>query len=231
MYNYFFYFLFELILFIILFEPALIFIVSYLNPYRLDDIPLYDFWREMLGPVKYVAKNVFKPIDGETYILALFILLAMIMFQKITTPYWIAKGDRDGFLEEAFMISKALLLTHAMIRPMFFASTILTSQHKKCFLSKRFDRIISISDIVKYCFLRAPIGGGCNDLLFSGHATVTVFVCLTFARHRGGWITKALWISAVFTCLLMIAEGHHYSVDVIVSWVVSTASWHIQVAP
>ena len=64
-------------------------------------------------------------------------------------------------------------------------------------------------------------GGGCNDLIFSGHATLFAAVivgCLCIASPRMSVLLGALGVP---TLLRSIATQHHYTVDMLVAVYVS----------
>ena len=82
--------------------------------------------------------------------------------------------------------------------------------------------------------------GGCNDLLFSGHFTNIMNVCLLFndvygkyCNYNGNknnkWLLKFtmlyLWTSAVFAAIDMIATRNHYTVDVLVALIFTWLFW------
>ena len=62
----------------------------------------------------------------------------------------------------------------------------------------------------------------CHDLLFSGHAVVSVISAL-FIHDAGGavWWRVAAWIGCVFGCLIIVATRIHYTADIVVAIIIS----------
>lgn len=58
-------------------------------------------------------------------------------------------------------------------------------------------------------------GGGCNDLMFSGHVLVSSLTAMAWTEAYPGWTTGLLWFFVLHTAQREIRERHHYSVDVI----------------
>lgn len=58
-------------------------------------------------------------------------------------------------------------------------------------------------------------GGGCNDLIFSGHILVSVLTAMAWMEAYPGWTAGLLWCFVLHTAQREIRERHHYSVDVV----------------
>ena len=79
-------------------------------------------------------------------------------------------------------------------------------------------------------------GGGCNDLIFSGHFVIIMNTCLLFNEvydeYCGGrnqrlhkftkWYLRT---AALFSAMDMVRGGHHYSVDVYLAFLVTMLYW------
>lgn len=74
--------------------------------------------------------------------------------------------------------------------------------------------------------------GGCNDLIFSGHGALWILTPLLFHTYYrpvgrlGWWMIAFMWILILQTNIRDVMDEQHYSVDMIVAAVVTTATWH-----
>ena len=67
----------------------------------------------------------------------------------------------------------------------------------------------------KKCNLKPPFGF-CNDYMFSGHATVNII--------SSYYVGLPLWpVWPILTSLFSVASREHYSVDVVIAWVIFAA--------
>ena len=60
--------------------------------------------------------------------------------------------------------------------------------------------------------------GGCNDLVPSGHAIIGTICCLTIAKYRGGITCWLTWIAWLYSAIMIVGEGHHYSIDIFIDF-------------
>jgi hypothetical protein len=69
--------------------------------------------------------------------------------------------------------------------------------------------------------------GGCNDLIISGHATVTSTMACVATSMVGvdPWFAVALWTMVALDYAVEIYEGFHYSVDMWLGVVLVTLLW------
>lgn len=68
-------------------------------------------------------------------------------------------------------------------------------------------------------------GGGCNDLMYSGHMLVAVLTAMAWMEAYGGWTSAFIWFLVLHSAQREIRERHHYSVDVIVAIYVGILLW------
>ncbi|KAG2663087.1 hypothetical protein I3760_16G010700 [Carya illinoinensis] len=68
-------------------------------------------------------------------------------------------------------------------------------------------------------------GGGCNDLLYSGHMLVAVLTAMAWTEAYGGFSSALIWILVLHSAQREIRERHHYSVDCIVAIYVGILLW------
>lgn len=68
-------------------------------------------------------------------------------------------------------------------------------------------------------------GGGCNDLIYSGHMLVAVLTAMAWTEAYGGYSSAFVWILLLHSAQREIRERHHYSVDVIVAIYMGICLW------
>ncbi|KAI3464676.1 hypothetical protein Pfo_021339 [Paulownia fortunei] len=68
-------------------------------------------------------------------------------------------------------------------------------------------------------------GGGCNDLLYSGHMLVAVLTAMAWTEAYGGFTSALIWTLVVHSAQREIRERHHYSVDCIVAIYMGILLW------
>ncbi|OEU18612.1 hypothetical protein FRACYDRAFT_236889 [Fragilariopsis cylindrus CCMP1102] len=101
------------------------------------------------------------------------------------------------------------------IRTISFLITVLPSQNPKCYFS-HFPT--PPEDWFSWFMVGMipQVNGGCNDLIISGHATVTsTLACVVTSVVRKPLFTTALWMFIALDYGVEIYEGFHYSVDMV----------------
>ncbi|KAK3043878.1 hypothetical protein RJ639_000577 [Escallonia herrerae] len=68
-------------------------------------------------------------------------------------------------------------------------------------------------------------GGGCNDLMYSGHMLVAVLTAMAWTEAYGGFSSAFIWMLVIHSAQREIRERHHYSVDCIVAIYVGILLW------
>lgn len=68
-------------------------------------------------------------------------------------------------------------------------------------------------------------GGGCNDLLYSGHMLVAVLTAMAWTEAYGGFSSALIWLLVAHSAQREIRERHHYTVDCIVAIYVGFLLW------
>ncbi|GER37631.1 sphingomyelin synthetase family protein [Striga asiatica] len=68
-------------------------------------------------------------------------------------------------------------------------------------------------------------GGGCNDLLYSGHMLVAVLTAMAWTEAYGGYTSALIWILVAHSAQREIRERHHYTVDCIVAIYMGIFLW------
>lgn len=70
-------------------------------------------------------------------------------------------------------------------------------------------------------------GGGCNDLLYSGHMLVAVLTAMAWTEAYGGFSSALVWLLVLHSAQREIRERHHYTVDCIVAIYVGILLWKL----
>ncbi|OMO54875.1 hypothetical protein CCACVL1_27499 [Corchorus capsularis] len=68
-------------------------------------------------------------------------------------------------------------------------------------------------------------GGGCNDLLYSGHMLVAVLTAMAWTEAYGGFSSALIWVLVMHSAQREIRERHHYTVDCVVAIYVGILLW------
>lgn len=120
----------------------------------------------------------------------------LLLLAVLATGAWAAPGARGLWL---------VLLQALLLRPLFFLATVLPDSRPSARPPAR--------DWWKV------FNGGCLDKIFSGHA---VFALLFLAALAGAGKLSLAWAAALAVAysLVLVATREHYTVDVLVSWLV-----------
>ncbi|CAA7404465.1 unnamed protein product [Spirodela intermedia] len=68
-------------------------------------------------------------------------------------------------------------------------------------------------------------GGGCNDLLYSGHMLVAVLTAMAWQEAYGGGTSAVIWLLVLHSAQREVRERHHYSADCVVAVYVGVLLW------
>ncbi|GAX85052.1 hypothetical protein CEUSTIGMA_g12472.t1 [Chlamydomonas eustigma] len=213
-------------------ENCMVWLVSATDKRKYDNVPgLQDNLRlaiEMTYPTYPLLYRLAaaRLADALTFLVALLALAFSVLWDQV--PY------------SGFGIMSRVMATMAASRSLrvaCFMSTVLPNPHPGCY-QLRFPPVPdTVWETVMAGYTTIRGFGGCNDLLFSGHAAFWVLAPLahfTYYRTRskgskGHSLIKAsnslLWAFLVQACLHDVVGGHHYSVDMILAVVVTWACW------
>ncbi|KAK4434687.1 hypothetical protein Salat_0631500 [Sesamum alatum] len=73
--------------------------------------------------------------------------------------------------------------------------------------------------------LLTKAGGGCNDLLFSGHMFVATLTAMAWKEAYGGYSSALIWMFVMHSAQREIRERYHYSVDCVVAIYMGILLW------
>ena len=132
---------------------------------------------------------------------------------------------------QLWSVGTRTLLTLAcarIIRTISFVLTVLPSQHTNCYSNHYPNPPPSAWLDWILVGVEPASNGGCNDLIISGHATVTAtLACLAISMANDNVFTFALWWLVAMDYAVEIYEGFHYSVDMWLGAVVVSMLWRI----
>lgn len=112
------------------------------------------------------------------------------------------------------------------IRTVSFLITVLPSQSPKCYFGHF--PYPPPSDWWEWILegMKPQVNGGCNDLIISGHATVTsTLACVVVSIVGKPLFALALWMFVAFDYMVEVYEGFHYSVDMWLGAVIVNFIW------
>jgi hypothetical protein len=116
------------------------------------------------------------------------------------------------------------------IRTVSFLITVLPSQNPRCFFSHENWPHPVPEDWPTWLIVGiAPnTSGGCNDLIISGHATVTsTMTCVAASIVGLPSFTAALWMLVAMDYSVEVFEGFHYSVDMWLGCLLVNLIWRV----
>jgi hypothetical protein len=114
------------------------------------------------------------------------------------------------------------------IRVVSFSMTVLPSQMPNCYRQKFPNPPPADWKSWILVGLLPMASGGCNDLIVSGHATVTSVLACISASVAGHWaVSIAIWSLLAMDFMIEVYEGFHYSVDMWMGAIFTVMLWRI----
>jgi hypothetical protein len=113
------------------------------------------------------------------------------------------------------------------IRTFSYLITVLPSQHPNCYFNHFPPPPEDWGSWLMVGFI-PQANGGCNDLIISGHATVTsTLACIVTSIVGKPLFTTALWMFVAMDYMVEVYEGFHYSVDMWLGAVLVNFIWTV----
>eukprot|EP01023_Acetabularia_acetabulum_P007041 TRINITY_DN12993_c0_g1_i2.p1 TRINITY_DN12993_c0_g1~~TRINITY_DN12993_c0_g1_i2.p1 ORF type:complete len:285 (-),score=4.59 TRINITY_DN12993_c0_g1_i2:86-940(-) len=127
-----------------------------------------------------------------------------------------------------FGLMSRVVLTIAvcrLIRVPSFLLTILPNPRRFCY-RRRFPPVpSSVWQFIYIGFSKVRGGGGCNDLIFSGHGIIWAVVCCMYQTYYPGILSILLWFVYCHISIRTVLERHHYAVDMWLAAVITILVW------
>jgi hypothetical protein len=114
------------------------------------------------------------------------------------------------------------------IRIVSYLITVLPSQNPRCYFGHF--PYPPPTEWIPWIMVGAvpQVNGGCNDLIVSGHATVTATIaCIVTSVVGKPLFTAALWMLVAMDYMVEVYEGFHYSVDMFLGAVLVNFVWTV----
>lgn len=217
---------------ILLMENFCVWVVSatYEQGQNKDDLPkplqdngqivLRYFFNSVLGLKKRDVVTIRNMINVE------WILVACLALSIVAL-------EMDGFRMKRSLLSicPRVLLTLAMsrlIRAISFMITVLPNQNPRCYFGHF--PYPPPADWTSWIMegLKPNANGGCNDLIISGHATVTAsLACMVTSVVGKPEFTTAIWLLLAMDYMVEVFEGFHYSVDMWLGALLANFIWTV----
>ncbi|KAL1198768.1 Protein PHLOEM UNLOADING MODULATOR [Cardamine amara subsp. amara] len=180
-------------------------------------------------------------IIGLHHFLMLFVMLGFsVVFDSVKAPArpWCASARFNNvpshphrwaqkyyvpYAKDPFAIRQLLHWDTAYAEPSKYISDYKADWGSMSFLNE-FLRP-SYSEGSSWFALLKKAGGGCNDLLYSGHMLVAVLTAMAWTEAYGGFSSAMIWLFVAHSAQREVRERHHYTVDCIVAIYVGILLW------
>lgn len=135
----------------------------------------------------------------------------------------------DGLPRSGFAVGTHFVLTVASaraIRTVAFCLTVLPNPRPGCY-ARRFPPVpATVADFLRVGFAKMRSGGGCNDLVLSGHGVIYAACACAWQRYAPGSLTaRLLWLALARSSLRAVVTAQHYSVDMFLATTVTWLCW------
>ena len=125
-------------------------------------------------------------------------VIPVVVLAYYTAIFWHTQCLSDFFLKHGSLM---------FLRGILFSVTLLPDSSRMCHLTNHL--------------------GGCFDLMFSGHSTITLLSTLLLAKHFpiSNFLKHSLFLNVFLTSVLIILCRNHYTIDVIISLLLTYLSF------
>ncbi len=111
------------------------------------------------------------------------------------------------------------------IRTVAFLLTVLPNPRPLCYAGRFPPVPDTVAEFLRIGFAKMRSGGGCNDLIISGHAVIYTAVCCAYSEYYPGVASKILWLALLRSSVRGPLTVQHYSVDMFLAAVVTALTW------
>ena len=181
--------------------------IQVISSFKHNRVPLRDLFHELIDLLN-IQSLIYFTVDLSVETIALIWILFCFSHGEVGLRV-IQKGAR-------------CLIIARSIRICVFTMTILPSAKPWC----QFNGPIEPFTV--------RVGGACNDLLYSGHVTIYTLTGISFSilsqRYSVAFLRYVLpllvWFHIIQRIMAAILEGHHYSIDMFVGFIVTSLIWN-----
>eukprot|EP00434_Breviolum_minutum_P013598 symbB.v1.2.011988.t1/scaffold818.1/size162012/7 len=118
-----------------------------------------------------------------------------------------------------------------LLRVLCYCCTVMPSQFPGCFVN-RYDETYTLAEHWREAVTHMRAGGGCNDLIFSGHASVLTFCVLLYQDFESPrWLQSFLWCRVAHASIRIVQSRSHLSVDIVVAIILASLLWRTVALP
>ncbi|KAL7527857.1 hypothetical protein ACHAWF_002335 [Thalassiosira exigua] len=136
-------------------------------------------------------------------------------------------GQRANHFLGLALHALATIASARLIRTISFVLTVLPSQVRNCYVHRFPPPPEEWGAWIMVGFLPQS-RGGCNDLILSGHATITsTFACACTSAAADASFSTAVWTLVALDYAIETYQGLHYSVDMWLGCIVTCLLWQL----
>ncbi|KAG2501848.1 hypothetical protein HYH03_000346 [Edaphochlamys debaryana] len=157
-----------------------------------------------------------RAVDTLRFLVLLLALAFSVLWEQV--PY-----SGFGIMARAVLT----ICCSRILRMCCFMSTVLPNPRPGCY-AKRFPPVPEgLWATIRAGYTTIRGFGGCNDLIFSGHAAFWMLAPLAWRTYYPGHrlTTWLLWLALFHACINDVVTLQHYSVDMLLAVVVTWAVW------
>ncbi|KAL0323252.1 UNVERIFIED_CONTAM: hypothetical protein Sangu_1944500 [Sesamum angustifolium] len=197
-----------------------------------DTPPLPDVGQWLLlalnEKLPQVLVNILRAhVIGLHHFLMLFIMLGFsALFNSVEAP-GLGLGARYMFTRAIGRLLRALAFVSTILpspRPWDYSTEFQPQWGLMNFLAD-FLRPTASKGSSSWYNLLTKAGGGCNDLLFSGHMFVATLTAMAWKEAYGGYSSALIWMFVMHSAQREIRERYHYTVDCVIAICMGIFLW------
>jgi hypothetical protein len=156
-------------------------------------------------------------VDYVPAVFAVNIMMALMIVCAVIQLLWPLRLETFIILRRVcFVYSTAMVL-----RDFTFVFTNLPDPSPLC-QPKEYVKL----DFSPKSLITRLVGGlTCGDMIYSGHSMAILMPTMIVQHYFKGWFVYVMWVGVILTALMIIVTRLHYSVDVILSFIIYPSLW------
>lgn len=213
-------------------DSAAVYMVAVTNQKRFENITLQDNLHVVLKAISRQFR-IF-----EIMLLHLPELYSAESIFLIFLLFFVAAGRRGEMCAFAVLarIGRVIAVVR-LFRVLCYTSTVMPSQVQNCFVN-RYDETYTTSEHWIEALTNWRTGGGCNDLIFSGHSVVLTLSALVYQDYaaaagcvKRNWLGWFMWCRVFHAGLRIVYGQFHMTVDILVGCSMTVMAWRLTPEP